>query len=318
MKYLIFLLFIIPIASASLEINEILANPAGSDDAAMPYGEWVELYNSGNETISLKNYYLTDAIESHKLVIFEKEISPHQYIVIYRDEDNDFTLNNNGDEVKLYSNETLIDVVSYTKSRQGLSLAKTSEGWVIQTPTPLKENFPYDYTPQCDWEVDIWLNETITTNPYFKIKVYNNFGGKNNLSLERTIWNEKELVRSYENLSFSVSSTKSYTYRPQLPFGPHRILAKLTSLGCNDTNLENNQKELLIYVPNNLNTNGINYINGSNTIIYQSKGQNIKNYVFYSFCGLILIYGIWGLRNEFKKNYSKDNYRSFRCAKRAR
>jgi len=322
MRYIILLLLLLPGVTASLTINEIMPNPAGADDAPQPKGEWVELYNPTSEKIYLQNYYLTDLIEHHKLEILEEYIEPYQYLTIYRDEDGDFALNNYGDEVKLFHNKTIIDQMEYKRSAQSLSIAKTEQGWMIQTPSPNKENYPYDYTPQCDWELSIWLNETITLNPYFKVKINNVYGGKNNLTLTRIILNQQEIERSYENLTFSIITKTSYTYKPRLKPGPHRIQATIESLNCNDTNLENNIIETLVYIPeivNSLNTTDINYLNPTGNIVYESKGRKSKTYVIYAFCAIITVLIVyWGIKDEINKNRSTNHSRSSRRTKRTR
>jgi len=52
MKYIILFLLLVPLAD-SLQINEIMYNPRGSDKDA----EWVELYNPNNEIIDFEDYY---------------------------------------------------------------------------------------------------------------------------------------------------------------------------------------------------------------------------------------------------------------------
>src|SRR3989344_1275527 len=44
----------------TLKINEFLPDPIGYDDASIPDGEWVELYNFGDYYINLKNLTLND------------------------------------------------------------------------------------------------------------------------------------------------------------------------------------------------------------------------------------------------------------------
>lgn len=52
MKKLLLLLLIIPVANAEILISEIMYNPIESDT----YNEYLELYNSGNESINLSDY----------------------------------------------------------------------------------------------------------------------------------------------------------------------------------------------------------------------------------------------------------------------
>lgn len=61
-------------------INEIMYNPAGKE----VYGEWVEIYNSGNTNIDMTNWALTDNDGKGDDFIFPKFIlPPHAYVLIY-------------------------------------------------------------------------------------------------------------------------------------------------------------------------------------------------------------------------------------------
>jgi len=103
-------------------LNEFMANPTGYDNALMPGGEWVELYNKGNWPINLTGWYLTDSGATHILNITVANSSTgttimpaHGYLVVYRNGDGDFELNNSGnDSVKLYSPAAvLVDSYDY-------------------------------------------------------------------------------------------------------------------------------------------------------------------------------------------------------------
>ena len=49
---LAFLLFLIPIASADIIINEVMPWPEQNDN----YNEWIELHNDGSQDVDLSNY----------------------------------------------------------------------------------------------------------------------------------------------------------------------------------------------------------------------------------------------------------------------
>jgi|GEM_PF-2551315 len=122
-----------PTPISDIVLNEIFVNPSGSEAAAMPDGEWVELYNlSFTDTIDLTGYYLRDVIDSngktHKLKVETcrtntrgTTIAPHGYLVIYArgvdecDNSHRFQLNNDGDTVRLYNpSDNLIDSYAYS------------------------------------------------------------------------------------------------------------------------------------------------------------------------------------------------------------
>jgi len=115
-------------------INEIYANPVGAEDAAMPNGEWVELYNKGDWPIDISGWHLYDAIDSHDLPITTANVSggltlvpAKGYIVVYRNGDSDFSLNNSGTEtVRLFNG--LLGVGNLINSRTYIDTIE-SKSW---------------------------------------------------------------------------------------------------------------------------------------------------------------------------------------------
>ena len=51
-----------PVKNACLNvcINEVMTNADGPDQGIFPQGEWVELYNSGSEGVSLEGWAIVD------------------------------------------------------------------------------------------------------------------------------------------------------------------------------------------------------------------------------------------------------------------
>jgi len=139
-----------PVTSANvsyspISINEFMPDPEGGDDASMPDGEWIELYNSGDEEIDVKGIILEDN-NHHKLIISDTNtlsgtiIQPNDCLVVYTNGKSGF-LNNDGLEtIMLYHDQYLIDEVSYSYSKEALSWSRTSNGWAITTPTPENKN----------------------------------------------------------------------------------------------------------------------------------------------------------------------------------
>ena len=132
-----------------LKITEFLADPQGYDTAAMPDGEWVELYNEGNDNIDLSGFILKDKNDNNDLIITSTNvenstttIKSKEYKVIYRNENGKFNLNNDEfEKVRLYdSNLTLLDEISYATTREAVSWSKIDDLWILTVPTPTKEN----------------------------------------------------------------------------------------------------------------------------------------------------------------------------------
>lgn len=151
-------------------INEILPNPNEDDNALMPAGEWVELYNRSDSDVDVSGWVLYDAEDVHKLIISssnsdnngdtadsgETVVPAHGFLVVYRNGDGDFSLDNDGDTVRLYNAEigsggTMVD--SYTYSGiipDNKSIARYPDGgetWYDPIPTPGRPNQLEDEGP---------------------------------------------------------------------------------------------------------------------------------------------------------------------------
>ena len=119
-------------------INEIMANPAGSDN----HDEFVELYNRDSMEVDLSGWQLTDATDKKYAISSEDYqstvIKPYGYFVVYRDQSG-IALNNGGDKVKLYQpDDILLAEVEYIDSaEEGFSYSKNGGQFVwTSTPTP--------------------------------------------------------------------------------------------------------------------------------------------------------------------------------------
>lgn len=131
---------------SDLEISEFLPNPLGDDNEAMPGGEFIEIFNSGESEIDLKDLKLKDAA-GHTLTISDTLtldgtiIDSNGYLTIYTNGFSGF-LNNDGLEIisLLDSNKKLIKDVSYSTSEEGLSWSKVNNIWQLRLPTPNSEN----------------------------------------------------------------------------------------------------------------------------------------------------------------------------------
>ncbi len=137
-------------------LNEFLPNPEGYDNAAMPDGEWVELYNRGGADVDVAGWVIYDNDDSHELYITNSNtdtndtvVSAGGWLVVYRNSDSDFNLNNDGDSVRLYDSypvvdSNLIDEYTYTVEKaEGFSYARIPDGfdnWVDPVPTPGTSN----------------------------------------------------------------------------------------------------------------------------------------------------------------------------------
>ena len=142
----------------NIKINEFMPDPAGSDSAKMPEGEWVELYNVGEAAVNVSGWVLYDSDDHHELYITPSNtntgdtvVPADGFLVVYRNGDRDFSLNNRGyEEVRLYdgyppSRSTPIDNVSYSGSEENKSWSRIPDGtgnFTITESTPGLRNAP--------------------------------------------------------------------------------------------------------------------------------------------------------------------------------
>lgn len=179
------------VTDASVVLNEILPNPAGVDDAAMPEGEWVELYNNSAVDIDVAGWVLYNSQDSSALVIStdnsdndgnpfdagETIVPAGGYLVVYRDGTTTFSLNEaaEGDTVRLYNaslaagdlidSHTYLGVVAEEKT-----IARIPDGtgpWVDPIAQPGRENT--DTLTSLDPFVKVWqLNDNFAVIGLFE------------------------------------------------------------------------------------------------------------------------------------------------------
>lgn len=196
-----------------LEITEFLPNPQGSDDASIPNGEWVEIYNNGNTEINLEGFIINDdygnglIISGINVLEDNATISADGFLVIYRNGDGKLELNNDGlDSVRLFdSSNNLIDEVSYSNSKEAVSWSKIDGVWKQELPSPNSINIDVeDFNKSILKIEDIYLGkdneakfgEELRT----KINVYKGSTTKNSIKL----WVEKDNAEVSKKSSINV------------------------------------------------------------------------------------------------------------------
>ncbi|MCK5059877.1 MAG: lamin tail domain-containing protein [Candidatus Pacebacteria bacterium] len=151
--------------SAALVINEIMYDLPGSDSGR----EWVEIVNTGNESIDLSEWRFFEGGVNHLLKIIQGSsvISPEDYVIIadnpekFKEDwpfyskalfNSSFSLKNTGEPISL-RNSDLIDESSVTYTNEwggngdGNSLQLINGEWEGGSPTPgennvMEESFP--------------------------------------------------------------------------------------------------------------------------------------------------------------------------------
>ena len=142
----------------TLVVNEIMAdNETTYDDGAEQYDDWIELYNTGDQTVDLTGLYLSDNPENpSKWRIPEESLDPGDHLVIWCDDDAEqgflhatFKLDADGEEVAIYErdlrNNVLIDRVVFGEMNDDVAYGRSPDG--SENLMELSEATPGDPNP---------------------------------------------------------------------------------------------------------------------------------------------------------------------------
>src|SRR3989344_972561 len=239
----------------ALKIWEALPDPWGEDGDDKPFGEWVEIYNPSNYHLNLKGMTVED--NGGKVYITDGNtiggtvISPHGFLVVYRNGDTDFSLNNDAyEEVSLFMGEQIVDTFTYSGSMEGMSWAKSGGGWYKTVPTPGEEN---KVISGCDWELKI-SPESFIFNSGKEVSF--------NLSMKRIFGEAAEatVVGQLADINGKVEevyipwtkqkvvSKQMKKYSPNLNNGIYLADFKIINLSCEDKDLSNNEDKKILAV----------------------------------------------------------------------
>jgi len=137
--------------SMDIQISEIMPNPLGSDSQAEPNGEWVELYNAGNESIDLTGWKLRSGT-GYTLPMLSLDVG--EYHVAYLGT-HSISLPNNGGTLELSDyDDNLVQTVTWEYSAFGMSMVAGGDPlgpdpWVMapwSTPGSTNALFEHPYS----------------------------------------------------------------------------------------------------------------------------------------------------------------------------
>jgi hypothetical protein len=140
MKRLLFILiFSLQLSySQQLFINEFMASNSSTiqDPDFNNYADWIEIYNSGNQTLNLKNYYITDNLSQPQKFRFNSDfiVPANGYVLVWADDANvgnhtNFKLSASGESIGLYSPTLqLIDTVTFGEQETDISFGRFPNG----------------------------------------------------------------------------------------------------------------------------------------------------------------------------------------------
>ena len=158
-------------------ISEILpVNKSIIKDSDNEYSDYIEIYNSNNYEINLKNYFLSDETMSTKKWIFPNIIiKSKEYLIVYasgkdkcdlsiRECHTNFKLTSKGETISLLnSNGKVISKVKYPEIQKDTSYSLINNKYKLTIATPNTENINIEISD--DTTKDIIINEVSATNP---------------------------------------------------------------------------------------------------------------------------------------------------------
>ena len=155
-KFLIVILFFAAdsLFSQSVVINEVMSsNDTTIYDEDDDASDWIELYNSGLDTINLNGCYLSDDLLNIKKWRFgNASFEPGKYLVVFASGKDtfmnywhtNFKISASGENIIFSdSNGVIIDSVNVLASLTDVSYGRVSDGasaWIFQVPSPGSEN----------------------------------------------------------------------------------------------------------------------------------------------------------------------------------
>lgn len=207
---------------SSIKINEFLPDPSGYDNDEKPDGEFIELYNDGDEDFDLDKFYFKDDFDSHKVFISDTNtlegtiIKSNEYLVIYPRYGSGFLNNDGYERLRFYDfNDKLLEEISYSNSAEGGSWSKVNNNWIQTKPSPNGDNIYNETFSNSKVSIEtVYLGSDdkakFGDNLRVKVNVYKGNSTKTSISLwiedkeeisKRTKFNADE---NYKNLTLTV------------------------------------------------------------------------------------------------------------------
>jgi len=319
----------------TIKINEFLPDPSGEDDAPMPNGEWVELYNSGNDDLDLLGFKFYDYNSSEPDVIITDTttdgstiIKKKDYAVIYMNGIYGFLNNNGYEEIKLYDlNDNLIDEVSYEGSKEGISWSKVNNIWQYGIPSPNSANKGNESLEDSEIKI-VNVDDENKWNDLINIKlnIYKADTAKNSIKIYIEDENNKKVS---EETSMNIYG-KLLNYDLKLPVkiidncdnkfqdGEYSVVAegldakdsekiKIEGKDCKtikENQTETSKKEIIVEIPmvkDKEEVKSETVIYHKNGVLYRSKGNEASRYALFFMSGisiLLLLYFIFKNGNK--------------------
>jgi len=152
MRVILFFLFTNLLFSQEIIFNEVLSSSSSYIDEDGDSSDWIELYNSSDNSVNLGNYYLSDDENNITKWKFPNiTINPKSYILIYCSGKNksnselhtNFKISSAGESIYLNNSTTNLNKITVPKLNSDISYGKSiiNNNYVYySSPTPNEKN----------------------------------------------------------------------------------------------------------------------------------------------------------------------------------
>ncbi|MBS3144889.1 hypothetical protein J4208_04870 [Candidatus Woesearchaeota archaeon] len=314
-----------PEQNYTLRISEFLPDPIGDDRASRPGGEWIELYNYGEETLDLRGLLLEDARNATVVIsdmhVTDPLLTPNTYQVVYLQGQS--LLNNAGfEQVKLSTPLQLLDQVSYSFSKEGLSWSQdfTTNSFSLSVPTPGASHRPVEVSLNSSLVLErvyVGNDDVVRFGESFRVRlrVYKGDTEKTtlkvsvlNLSKQTTVSIEEKFVEHVFTLTIPLLSN----CQGKLKDGTYTVVAEgLDTLTTLPVTIRGTAKDSCVILEQNTSSSvGLkeaqqssatvkketvqrqvsdNFINATGRLVYESSDAKAKRWAVYFFCLTLLL-----------------------------
>ncbi len=281
-EFILCAILLVPFSSAAVLINEVHPDPI--DDESL--NEWVELYNDGPEPVNVSGWVFGDASDNDTIKggrfngegaqipafgfailtddttrVYENYNVSSDAVHLYIDDSAlGNGLLNDGEQIFLFFNGTLMAQANYTKPGQGFSSSLVNGSFKKSSPTPGTHNNG-SVTSSCDYEVQIVLNGSMFANPddfSWKLIVRNLRGSSTNITSRAAIrdlfGNVEREYSPFTNQSITTQRTSS-SFSPNLGGGKSYVLTANLTTQCEDSSQDNNKDERIFTIQGTLTAN---------------------------------------------------------------
>lgn len=177
----------IPASHAQIRISEVFADNRTNAFTDGSVSDWVELYNSSGQAVSLEGYSLTDAASTPRKWIFPANITiqPNNYLTVLLDSSRPassvasgilnagFAIKAGGDRIELYSPASvLVESVRFGSQAANYTIGRVPSGsgdFTLTSPTPGGPNVQQLLGSQAALRINEWMASPSSGEDWFEL-----------------------------------------------------------------------------------------------------------------------------------------------------